>query len=85
MIKQPAELTAIPREKIEFKLENRAEAEYYLEVLAPDGTELGEGEAHGGQEAEFIAELANSGDYQVKIFADGQEDQASSFALTVAE
>lgn len=84
-VKQPAELTATAGEKIEFKLENGAKAEYYLEVLAPDGSELGEGEAHGGQEAEFVAELGNGGDYQVKVFADGQEDQASSFTLKVTE
>jgi len=80
---QPAELTAKPGEKIEFKLENDADAEYYLELLAPDGSELGEGEAHGGGEAEFVAELADSGDHRVKIFADGQENQASSFTLKV--
>jgi uncharacterized cupredoxin-like copper-binding protein len=83
-VKPPAELTAKPGEKIEFKLENEADAEYYLEVLAPNGSELGEGEAHGGQEAEFVAELGKAGDHQVKVFADGQEDQASSFALKVS-
>jgi uncharacterized cupredoxin-like copper-binding protein len=85
-VTQPADLTAMPGEQIEFKLENKTEAEYYLEVLAPDGSELGEGgEAHGGHEAEFIAELADRGDHQIKVFADGQENQASSFTLKVTQ
>ena len=84
-VKPPAELTAERGEKIEFKLENGADAEYYLEVLGPNGSELGEGEAHGGQEAEFVAELSKAGDHEVKIFADGHEEQASSFTLEVTE
>jgi uncharacterized cupredoxin-like copper-binding protein len=84
-VKPPAELTAKPGEKIEFKLENEADAEYYLEMTAPDGSKLGEGEAHGGQETEFIAELSDTGDHQVKVFADGHQDQASSFTLKVTE
>lgn len=84
-VKQPAELTATAGEKIEFKLENQATAEYYLELLTPDGSELGEGEAHGGQQAEFVAEIAEAGDYQVKVFADGHEDQARSVTLSVAD
>ena len=83
-VTRPAELTAMRGERIEFKLENESEAEYYLEVLAPDGSELGESEAHGGGEAEFVAELATSGDYDVKVFADGHEDQASSFTMRVS-
>jgi uncharacterized cupredoxin-like copper-binding protein len=84
-VKAPAELTAKPGEKIEFKLENGADAEHYLEVLAPNGSELGEGEAHGGQQAEFVAELGNHGTYEVKVFADGHEDQATKFQLSVGE
>ncbi len=85
---QPADLTAMPGEQIEFKLENKTEAEYYLEVLAADGSELGEGEAHGGHQAEFIAELAelaDRGDHKIKVFADRQENQASSFTLKVTQ
>lgn len=84
-VTQPAELTAVRGEKIEFKLENKSEAEYYLEVLAPDGSELGESEAHGGGKAEFVAELADGGEHQVKVFADGQENQARSFTLRVTQ
>jgi uncharacterized cupredoxin-like copper-binding protein len=83
-VKPPTELTAKPGEKIEFKLENEADVEYYLEVLAPNGSELGEGEAHGGQEAEFVAELSKAGDHEVEIFAEGHEDHASAFTLEVS-
>ena len=82
-MRPPAELTAKLGEKIEFKLENTADAEPYLEVLAPNGSELGEGEAHGGQQAEFVVELRDHGPYEVKVFAAGHEGQATILLLTV--
>lgn len=82
-VKPPTELTTERGEKIEFKLENAADTEYYLEVLGPNGSEFGEGEAHRGQRAAFVAELSNAGDHRVKIFADGHDDQASLFTLRV--
>jgi iron uptake system component EfeO len=84
-VRQPSKLSAKAGERIEFKLENKSDAEYYLEVLGPDGSELGEGEAHGGQDAEFVTELADAGDYQVKVFRDGQEDKSTTLALNVTD
>jgi uncharacterized cupredoxin-like copper-binding protein len=84
-VEQPSTLSATAGERIEFKLVNQASTEYYLEVLAPDHSDLGEGEAHGGEVAEFVAEVADGGDYQVKVFADGSEDQATTLTLKVTE
>jgi uncharacterized cupredoxin-like copper-binding protein len=84
-VKQPALLAAAAGEKIEFKLENESKAEHYLELLGPDGSELGETEAHGGQDAEFVAEATDAGDYRIKIFAEGQEDLATTVTLRVHE
>ena len=82
-VQEPADLTGKVGEKIEFKLENDSDAEHYIEVLDPSGKELGEAEAHAGTDAEFVAGLETAGDYQIKIFEDGKEAQATTFALTV--
>lgn len=71
-------------QRIEFKLENRATAEYYLELLGPDGAELGEVEAEGGGDGEFVAPLADAGDYTVKVFRDGDEEHATVVTLVAA-
>lgn len=84
-VKPPAELDATVGEKLEFKLENEADAEYYLELLDPQGEELGEAEAHAGTGAEFVAELTHAGTYQVKVFEDGKESAAETFPLEVTE
>jgi plastocyanin len=84
-VSPPAELSAKPGEKIEFKLENGADAEHHLEVLDPNGSEIGEGEAQAGRVAEFVIELSDRGTYEVKVFAEGREDRASSFTLAVAD
>lgn len=76
-------LTAVMGEKIEFKLENDGPDEYYLELLDPEGNEVAKGEAAGGSEAEFIAELGSAGDYTLKFYADGAEEDATSHTLSV--
>ena len=83
-VKAPSDLTAEVGERIEFKLENGASEEYYLELLAPDGDELGEAEAAASGDGEFVAALEEAGDYTVKTFADGAEDAAKTQVLTVA-
>ena len=80
----PADLAAGAGDRIEFKIENGAEEEYYLTVLDADSAEVGEGEAEGGAEGEFIAELPEAGDYRVQVYPDGAEDQAEVFTLTVS-
>ena len=83
-VKAPSDLTAEVGEKIEFKLENAASEEYYLELLAPDGDSLGEAEAAAAGDGEFVAALSEAGDYTVKTYADGAEDAAKSQVLEVA-
>ena len=84
-VEAPTDLDGTVGETIEFKLHNHNDAEYYLELFDPKGDEIGEGEAHGGEEAEFISELDEAGDYTVKVFEDGAEDRATSLTLTVSE
>ncbi|WP_310962807.1 cupredoxin domain-containing protein [Nocardioides terrisoli] len=84
-VRSPADLGGSRGERIEFKLENRSAAEHYLELLGPDGTELGEGEAHAGDDAEFIAPLTDAGAYQVKVFRDGHEDAATTLPFKVGK
>jgi len=81
----PSKLAASAGEKVELKLENQSKDEYYVELLGPDGSELGEAEAHGGETAEFVAKLADAGDYRVKVFQDGREAKATTVTLTVAD
>ncbi|MGN6089994.1 MAG: cupredoxin domain-containing protein [Actinomycetales bacterium] len=82
-VEKPASLTAKAGERIEFKLENASPEEHYLEVLGPDGKELGEAEAQAGKTAEFVAQLKEAGDYSLKVFADGEEDKATTLPLKV--
>ncbi|GAA2112403.1 hypothetical protein GCM10009841_36070 [Microlunatus panaciterrae] len=79
----PTDLKATAGEKIEFKLENEAATEFYLRLLDADGKQVGEAEAAAGADAEFIAELADEGSYQVKVFADGKESAAETFTVVV--
>ena len=83
-VKRSPVRTAKVAERIEFKLENEAGSEYYLEVLDPDGTRVGRVEAEGGQEAEFVAEIDMPGKYQVRVFRDGDPAHAKVFAVTAA-
>lgn len=80
----PDDLTAEVGEKIEFKLENASADEYYLELLGPDGDELGEAEVAASGDGEFVAELTEAGDYVLKTYADGAEDAAQRQTLTVS-
>ena len=84
-VNEPAELSARSGERIEFKLENESDAAYHLELVDPSGSELGEGEAHTGQDAEFVAQLVGNGDYRLRVFRDGQEEKATTLRLTVTE
>jgi iron uptake system component EfeO len=84
-VKLPEVTTGTVGERIEFKLENDSGAEHYLELFSPDGEEVGEGEAHAGTDAEFVAELEAAGDYQVKVFEDGKEQDATTLTLTVTK
>ena len=84
-VEPPSKLAASAGEKVELKLENQSKDEYYVELLGPDGSELGEAEAHGGETAEFVAKLADAGDYRVKVFQDGREAKATTMTLTVAD
>ena len=80
----PDDLAAQAGEKIEFKLHNHSDEEYYVEVTDADGTSLGRAEAAGGAEAEFIAELPEAGEHTVTIYADGAEDDATTTRLPVS-
>lgn len=77
-------LTATKGQKVEIKLSNEHKNEYYLDLLGPDGIELGDTEADGGQTGEFVAELKTPGAYKVKVFAEGKEAAAVLIPLTVA-
>ena len=81
-VTKPSQLTVSAGETIELKLENESAADYHVQLLGPDGDELGEAEAHGGQDAEFVAKLAEEGSYRVEVFRDGQEDKATTVTLT---
>jgi iron uptake system component EfeO len=78
-------LTAVTGEKIEFKMQNDSPEEYYIKLLDPEGTELGEAEAAAGSEAEFIAEMTAAGDYTLQFYADGAEADATTYELTVTD
>jgi uncharacterized cupredoxin-like copper-binding protein len=75
--------SATTGERIEFKLRNDSTQEHYLELLDPDGDQAGIAEAEGGEEAEFVAELSDSGHYTVSIYADGRQEQATISTLSV--
>ncbi len=83
-VKVPGDLSAEVGEKIEFKLENDSSEEFYLELLGPDGDELGMAEAAASSDGEFIAELSEPADYTLKTYADGAEDAATTQTLTVS-
>jgi iron uptake system component EfeO len=72
-------------ERIEFKLHNGSTKEHYLELLDPDGQRAGMAVADGGENAEFVAELAQSGDYTVSIYADDEQGQATTSTLSVRD
>lgn len=72
--KPPADLAAPAGEKIEFEPENESKAVHNVELPGPDGSELGEAEAHGDQDAGFVAGLPGAGDARVRVFLEGQED-----------
>lgn len=84
-VRLPMQSDGTAGERIKFKLYNRSGAEHYLELIGPDGTKLGEAEAHTGEDAEFVSELAKVGNYQVKVYRDGHEDAATTHTLTVAK
>jgi uncharacterized cupredoxin-like copper-binding protein len=79
----PDDLTVDAGDRVEFKLENEAADEYYLTVTGPAGDRVGEGEAQGGADGEFVAELADAGDYTVAVHPDGKEAAAREFTVTV--
>lgn len=83
-LKAPGDLTAEVGEKIEFKLENGSSDEYYIELLGPDGDQLGEAEAAASSGGEFVAELSEGGDFTIKVYAAGAEHAAQTETLTVS-
>lgn len=77
-------LTAQVGEKIEFKLENTASSEYYLEVLDPGGQTVGTAEAAANGSGEVVVELTAAGAYTLKTYAAGAEAQAVPQTLMVS-
>lgn len=77
-------LSAQVGEKVEFKLENQSASEYYLEVVDPAGTSVGETEAAANSTGEVVIELTTSGSYTLKTYADGAESAAVAQTLTVS-
>ncbi len=74
-------LTAQVGEKIEFKLVNRASAEYYLEVLDPTGRTVGTAEAAASGSGEVVVEIGDAGAYTIRTYADGAEAKAVAQTL----
>ncbi len=70
-------------EKIEFKLDNGTSTEHYLVLLDPSGGEVAKAEAAPNGEAEFVAEIADEGDYTIQVYAEDAEDQASEQVFSV--
>ncbi|MBA2772525.1 MAG: hypothetical protein H0U36_00545, partial [Nocardioidaceae bacterium] len=70
-------------EKIEFKLDNGTSTEHYLVLVDPAGGEVAKAEAAPNSEAEFVAELADEGDYTIKVYAEDAEQQASEQVFSV--
>jgi uncharacterized cupredoxin-like copper-binding protein len=59
-----AGFTAKVGEKIEFKLENKGTMQHELEILGPDGKDVGEvGPTDAGEDGEVVIELTTAGTY----------------------
>ncbi|MBA2697450.1 MAG: cupredoxin domain-containing protein [Nocardioidaceae bacterium] len=71
-------------EKIEFKLANGTTTEHYLVLLNPSGGEVAKAEAAPDDEAEFVAELTDTGDYTIQVYAGDAENQASEQVFSVS-
>lgn len=69
--------TAEAGERIEFKLENSTDATRTLEILDPAGTEVAEFEVPAGDEGEAIVELAETGEWTVKVEGGPEEIEAT--------
>ena len=61
------EASATTGERIEFKLENTTDATRTFEVLDPAGEEVAEFDVPAGEEGEAIVELADAGDWTLKV------------------
>jgi iron uptake system component EfeO len=59
--------TANQGERIEFKLENSTDGTRTLEILAPAGDVAAEFDVPAGDEGEAVVELADTGDWTVKV------------------
>lgn len=70
-------------EKIEFKLDNGTSTEHYLVLIDPSGGEVVKAEAAPNGEAEFVAELADEGNYTIQVYAEDAESQASEQVFSV--
>jgi iron uptake system component EfeO len=82
-VKPPTGLRASVGDKVEFKLENEAGDEYYLEVQDASGAQVDKTPAEGGSEGELIAELSKAGTYTVRVYPEDEESQAKQFPVTV--
>ncbi len=79
-----AALTAQVGERIEFKLENQASSEYYLEVVDPAGKAVAKTEAAASSTSEVVVELTAEGAYALRTYADGAEAAAVAQTLMVS-
>lgn len=62
-----ADATATTGERIEFKLQNSTDAARTFEVLDPAGEEVAEFDVPAGEEGEAVVELAEAGDWTLKV------------------
>ena len=80
-----AGFTAKVGEKIEFKLENAGTTQHELEVLGPDGTNVGEvGPTAPGKDGEVVIELTKAGTYTYKCGIDDHASHGLQGTFTVA-
>jgi iron uptake system component EfeO len=75
-------LTAKAGEKIEFKLENKANAKRELEIINPAGKIVAEIEATAGGAAETVVALAEPGKWTLKIEGDGMTEIEKTFTVS---
>jgi uncharacterized cupredoxin-like copper-binding protein len=77
--------TAKAGEKIEFKLENQGTMQHELEVIGPDGKDVGEvGPTDPGKTNEVVLELKTAGTYTYKCGIDGHASRGMTGTFTVA-
>ncbi len=77
--------TAKAGEKIEFKLENKGQAEHNLTFFDASGKEIGEvAEVEPGHDGEAVVEFEKAGTYTYKCTIDGHADKGMQGTITVS-